>query len=181
MSIVHRNFSVRGQVFATTMECADYFGLCQGHVRAYLRSGRADMIGIRRTGQERMQVVVRGQVFEDVFACAAHFGITTHAVYSQLSMGRPDSIGLGKRRPGRKGNRRKPITIGPLSFESYAAASLSLGFCVEYVSRAVRAEQGYSMERVLAAAMALAAKRRQDAMAAAKRRDDAELREALAA
>lgn len=166
---------VRDLEFESVAAVAAHFGVTVFHVSAALRNGRGDHIGLGRAhkGQsmprkaERMPVIVRGKRFESATACAKHFGIAECTVYGMISCGRADFIGLGSDRSRRaRAGRSKPITIGPLSFPSRRAASLALGFSDSYVVNALRGKTGYSMQKVVAAAMALEA--RQNAMRARK-------------
>ena len=158
---------VRDLEFKSATAVAAHFGVTEHHVKAALRKGRAHRIGLGggQRGQTksrravRMPVVVRGQRFESATACAKHFGIAECTVYGMISRGRADCIGLGTARPRKAaGSRAVPVQIGPLSFPSRRAASLALGFCNNYVGHALRGRSGYSMQKVVAAAMALEAR-----------------------
>lgn len=159
---------VRDMEFATVAECAAHFRVSQNHVRLFSRLGKLDRLGLRPNGkggrkadpESRMRVVVRGIEFQDVESCARHFNCSKGAVYSALHNGNIDRLGMGfgPRKGSKNPHRSKPIKLGSLTFESRTAASLALGMNRDYVSRALNGCPGYSMERLMAAAMELTAR-----------------------
>lgn len=95
---VYRDITIRGVRYASVREAALALGCSLETVRAGLRSGQNDRIGLGRN--HACQVVVRGQVFENQPAVAAHFGFSTSYVGSLVKKGKIDSIGMrGARRP----------------------------------------------------------------------------------
>jgi len=95
-----------------------------------------------------MRVIIRGTIYETVREAAAAFGVTTSYIYQALSRGRPDSIGIGMGRsphPHPNGNR---VTIHGITFPSYKAASLELGFDKHYVRVALRRGKPKGLEKI---------------------------------
>lgn len=191
------SFTVREQEFAGNAECAEYFGLSASHVAFMRRSGRTDQIGLRtakvgkwkskpcrKAGQSvKMRIRVRGMDFEDADTCAAHFGLAVSTIRSAVAAGRADSIGMpfGPAPGTPNPHTEKPITIGPFHFPSRRAAAKFLGIKASYVERAAKGIKGYYWDKVVAIAMEIEAKNRQQNMAREKRALDAALRSGWAA
>lgn len=74
----------------------------------------------------------------------------------------------------------KPITIGPFHFPSRRAAAEFLGIRASYVERASKGIKGYYWDKVVAVAMEIEAKSRQQHIAR-ERAPDAALRSGWAA
>lgn len=171
---------VRGMRFESIAACAAHFGVSKNHVRLFMNRGRLDRLGIRKPGggrrpdpEGRMRVVVRGQEYRDVYECAAALGVKVGTVYAALSEGRMDGLGLGAGpKPGTPNLARShPIEIGPFKFPSMRAASIALGFSPTYVERARKGEKYYHWERVMAAALRLAAEKESESAERARRTD----------
>ena len=107
-----------------------------------------------------MPVVIRGQHYPSQRAAAAALGVTQSAVSRMLTKRGELSV-CGLRKYGAPGNRNasRPLTIGPLTFESRTKAAEILGITRNQISRWIskRATPG-QREMLLAAVMRLSMK-----------------------
>ena len=104
-----------------------------------------------------MRVRIDGREFANVNEAARFYGKAPGTIYSAIHDGDPDRVA---RVPRWNPARSQPVTIGPLTFSSMAEASRALGFKNrEFVSKALKHRSKRGMQRILAAAMKLAAKR----------------------
>ena len=107
-----------------------------------------------------MPVVIRGQHYPSQRAAAAALGVTESAVSRMLTKRGELSV-CGLRKYGAPGNRNasRPLTIGPLTFESRTKAAEVLGITRNQISRWIskRATPG-QREMLLAAVMRLSMK-----------------------
>lgn len=156
MSRIHRNLSIRGVVYPDADAAAEALGVTATQVRAHARAGTLDRCGAGGRGVAPMPVRVRGVDYPSPAAAAHAFGIGVDAVYRRIEAGRADDIGL----PNARGQHcAQPVEIGPLSFPSKSAAARALGLSPNYVHSAYARKSPKMLERVVAAAMAQAAKR----------------------
>ena len=153
---VWRDIVVRGEVFATVAEAAARFGVTQETVRIALKRGTAHRVGTGKTGVEPMPIRVRGVVYRDARAAAAAFGLSPPAIWQAIHHGRIDMVGLPPRAVVPHRSRR--VVIGGVAYPSMAAADRALGFKPGYMSHAIQLDRASAQERILAAAMALAAR-----------------------
>jgi len=104
-----------------------------------------------------MPVLIRGQHYPSQRAAALALGVTQSAV-SRMLTNRGHREGCGLRKYGAPGNRNasRPLTIGPLTFESRTKAAEALGITRNQISRWIskRATPG-QREMLLAAVMRL--------------------------
>jgi predicted transcriptional regulator len=104
-----------------------------------------------------MPVLIRGQHYPSQRAAALALGVTQSAV-SRMLTNRGHLEGCGLRKYGAPGNRNasRPLTIGPLTFESRTKAAEALGITRNQISRWIskRATPG-QREMLLAAVMRL--------------------------
>ena len=155
MARKYRDLVIRGETYRDADHAAAVLGVTATTVRAHARAGTLDRCGAGLSGPVPGPVRVRGVDFASPEACARHFGIGVDAVYRRLSEGRPDDIG----RPNSRGiYRARPLRVGPVRFRSMAEASRALGFGEGYVSRAFERDSARMKQRILAAAMAYAAR-----------------------
>jgi predicted transcriptional regulator len=107
-----------------------------------------------------MPVLIRGQHYPSQRAAAAALGITQSAV-SRMLTNKGELSACGLRKYGAPGNRNasRPLTIGPLTFESRTKAAEVLGITRNQISRWIskRATPG-QREMLLAAVMRLSMK-----------------------
>lgn len=177
---------VRDLEFRSTAEAAAWFGVTERHVRNLRSKVRLDSLGlgkgwlkgktVKRRPETYMPVAVRGLLFETAHDCARHFGIKPCTVYSLVAAGRADQIGLGSG-VGCGGNRSRPFSIGGVTYPSQKAASIALGLRARYISDALHGRRHASMDRVLAAAMALEAAKLKARVEADRRAAASALRE----
>lgn len=151
-ALVHRDIEIRGTVYPDAKAAAAALGLHPTHVRAALREGRADRLGL---GRQAMPVRVRGKVFADAGAAAAHFGVSRSAILSAIGRGTEDRY-LGPPRGG--GGGARAVSIGGLDFPSISAAARALGVSRPMLARALAGRSEMSRQRVLGAAMAYRAR-----------------------
>jgi transcriptional regulator with XRE-family HTH domain len=107
-----------------------------------------------------MPVLIRGQHYPSQRAAAAALGVTESAVSRMLTKRGELSV-CGLRKYGAPGNRNasRPLTIGPLTFESRTKAAERLGITRNQISRWIskRATPG-QREMLIAAVMRLSMK-----------------------
>lgn len=106
---------------------------------------------------EPMPVKIRGRVYSSAREAAKKLGVKPITVWTALKRGRPDSVGLGPgHRPpaSRKGGREKiPVAIGPLRYESIAAAARDLGYDKRNLWSILNGRRPSEMPGLLARAM----------------------------
>jgi hypothetical protein len=154
----YSDINVRGTVYADANAAADALGVNPNTVRTAYRNGTLHRVGTGRVGPEPMRVQIAGQVFDNVHAAAKHFGCCPRTIWAALGDGDPDRVARLQRYNPWKSKR---FQIGTLSFPSMRAASRALGFKdEEFIAKAVKRKSKRGQERILAAAMAYAAKRR---------------------
>lgn len=147
---------IRGVRYGDCSEAARALGVTPKAVANARRAGTLDRVGLGVRGKVPMRVRIAGRVFESAHDAAAHYGVTPFAVWQAIHQGDPDRIARGRRRTG---TRCKPIVLGGVAFPSQQAASLALGFGRCYVSHVLASGCASRMDRVVAAAMAYAARR----------------------
>lgn len=154
---VHRDIVVRGTVYATVGDAAEGEGVSTGAVYKAMKAGTLDKLGTRHRGRKpEMPVRIRGVIYASAAEAAARLGCRVNNIYQQIARGRAERIGLG---PEYNHAMSKQVAIGGLRFASMAQASRELGFGSSYVSQALRSGSRHAQQRILAAAMALAARR----------------------
>jgi hypothetical protein len=151
----YRDIEIRGTVYPTVQDVADALGVTPRAVTMAIRKGTTDRIGTGAVGSEPMPVRIRGRVYPDAGAAAKALGVTRGRIHQAINRGHEDRVGLP---PSHNGARAKPVRVGGLDFPSMAAASRALGFRSEYLSRVMTRGSKRGRERILAAAMAYAAK-----------------------
>lgn len=159
----YRDIEIRGVVYSDAVTAARKLNVKPDTVRLAARTGNLDKVGL---GIRIVPTPVRiaGRDFPSARAAAKAYGKTPQAVWKAIDEGDPDRIA----RPPRKARTGcKPVTIGPLSFPSMREASVQLGFGPDYISHALRRGSKHAQQRLLAAAMRLAAERDQDRRTAA--------------
>lgn len=152
---LYRDIEIRGTVYPTVQDAADAFGVTPRAVTMAIRKGTTHRIGTGAVGPEPLPVRIRGRVYPDAGAAAKALGLTRHAIHLAIAEGREERVGLP---PGHNGARAKPVRVGGLDFPSMAAASRALGFRSEYLSHVMTRGSKRGRERILAAAMAYAAR-----------------------
>lgn len=156
---IYQSIEIRGVTYPDLNAAADALGVHPNTVRAARRNGRLHRVGTGRVGTEPLPVRIAGQEFESAQAAAAHFGVAVGTVYSAVCDGDPDRIVRPKRYNPWKS---QPFSIGGLTFPSMREASRALGFkSEEYIAKAIKRGSRRGQERILAAAMAYAARRDQ--------------------
>lgn len=111
---------IRGMTFEDAHAVADFFGMKVRSVRAQIRMGRTDTIGLNKKGREREPFSIRGEVFTSTRAAAERFGTTTSNVAQAIRDGRCDYL-------GKPSWVRKPMTIDGVEYKSTFAAAKAIG------------------------------------------------------
>lgn len=151
----YRNIAYDGRVFATAQDLAAYVGRTQQTVLGAVRNNRLHTLGVGQGhGATPMPVRIAGRDFASASEAAAFYGVTRKAVWAAIDAGDPDRLA----RPRRAVN-AIAIAVGPLTFPSRTAASVALGFSAGYISTAIALKSDGMWQRILAAAMRLAADR----------------------
>lgn len=149
--------TIRGVTYPSGGAAARALGVSSAAVRQARMRGTLDRVGLGLVGVEPMPVLILGRRFENADAAAAHYGVTNKAVYAAIAAGDPDRIGKPRRRG--KPPTTQPFEIGGLRFASTREASTALGFRnPNFIGQVLRRGSKRGRERVLAAAMAHAAK-----------------------
>lgn len=152
----YRDIRIRGIVYPTIAEAATSLGVSSGAVLKAFHAGRLDGVGLGPRGRELMPIRIRGKTYANAQLAADRFGMTRAAIYSALHRGDLDRIGM----PPRVGRAKSvPFELGGMHWPSMRQASMDLGFHPEYVSRSFLKRRKSAQQRILGAAMALAAKR----------------------
>ncbi|MCJ8139579.1 hypothetical protein [Falsirhodobacter halotolerans] len=117
-----------------------------GWSESYMRSvARKAGLPDRRAApfRQRMTVMIRGQLFENATVAAQHFGLHEDHVHSQIWAGRADGIGLGQGRWKRTAPSpaRRPLTIGPMTWESRREAAAGMGVSYVRLCQLMRAKR----------------------------------------
>jgi predicted transcriptional regulator len=101
-----------------------------------------------------MPVLIRGQHYPSQRAAALALGVTQSAV-SRMLTNRGHLEGCGLRKYGAPGNRNasRPLTIGPLTFESRTKAAEALGITRNQISRWISKRATPSQREMLLAAV----------------------------
>ncbi|WP_369002369.1 hypothetical protein [Pseudophaeobacter sp. 1A16562] len=152
----YRDITIRGVTYQDAKTAAAAHGVGRNTVLKALRKGRLDGVGLDRKGIPEMPVRIRGKDFKNAAAAARHLGVSRSAIYAALSAGDPDRVGRKRISPL---HCSKAFAVGGLRWPSLRAASIDLGFCPEYVSKAYRLNRKSAKHRILAAAMRLAHQR----------------------
>lgn len=160
----YRDITIRGVTYPDAKTAADALGVGRNTVLKALRNGRLDGVGLDRKGIPEMPVRIRGRDFKNAAAAARHFGVGRSAIYAALAAGDPGRVRRKRISPL---HCSKPFSVGGLRWTSLRAASIDLGFCPEYVSKAYRLNRRSAKQRILAAAMQLA-EQRQSSIAGAQ-------------
>ena len=148
---------IRGVTYPNFSAAGRALGVHPNTVRAAYRNGTLHRVGTGRVGPEPMPVRIAGRDFADVFAAARAFRCKPATVYAAICDGDPDRIA---RAPVYNPWKSKPFSVGGLNFPSMRAASRALGFADEdYVAKVVKRGSKRGMQRIVAAAMAVAARR----------------------
>lgn len=153
---LYADIEIRGRVFATAADAAAHFGVTAQTVRIAVRSGTTHRIGTGAVGPEPGPVRIRGVVYPTAAAAAAALGLTANAIRNAVCENRTETVGLPRchlRKPG-----AKEITLAGVRFASLADAERALGLSRGYISHAIQRNRAAARERILAAAMAYAAK-----------------------
>lgn len=153
---LYADIEIRGRVFATAAEAAAHFGVTPESIWTARRRGTLHRVGTGAVGAEPCPVRIRGTLYPSARAAARALGVTPGAIHQALNDGRQDSVGLGPRCPNP--HRARPVVLGGVRFSSMAAADRALGFEPGYIAHAIRRKRVAARERILAAAMAYAAK-----------------------
>lgn len=161
---VHRDLVIRGVTYPTAQAAARALALSQETVMLAVRLGRLDRLGVGRGRRDPCPVRVRGKLYPSAKAAAGALSLKVSTIRRALSEGREENVGLPHAHL--PGNARS-VVIGGLRFASMAEASRSLGFACDYVSHVLRRGRPVAQERLIAAAMALQARREREAIRAA--------------
>ena len=152
----YKDIVIRGVCYPTAKAAADALGVGEDAITGAARRGKLQQVGSGKRGPEPMRVRVRGVVYEDQKAAATALGVRPSAIRNGLAYDRLDRVGLPRGNNG-GGTPAEPFEIGGLCFPSRAVASRELGFGRGYVSRVMRTGSATGRERLMAAAMRLAA------------------------
>lgn len=147
---------IRGVTYSTAQAAAKALGVSDVTVMRAARLGILDDCGLGRSHPRPMRCRIAGQDFPTVKAAAKHYGVHVSAIYQALDDGDVDRI--ARPQPPCMIN-AKPITVGPLSWPSWAAAERDMGLPRGTIRNAQRRDSITTKQRVLSAAMALAARR----------------------
>lgn len=158
---IRREIKIRGVTYLSVPEAAKAHRVSPQTVAGAMRRGRLDFVGLGSGFKPRMPVRIGGKDYPDGYAAAADIGVAPSTVWQAINDGDPDRVLRGHK--GRVAPNRKAIEIGPLVFPSYAAAGQSLGVSKSYISQALRLGSPKMKERLVAAAMRLAAQQERKA------------------
>lgn len=154
---LHRDIVIRGVTYPTIADAAVELGVSASTIRHALLRGTLDRVGLGRRGFDPMPVNVRGTDYPSARHAANALGLTPEAIYRAIAQGRTDTVGSGGRCPNPA--KARPVRLGPVTFPSMQAASVALGFSRGYIANARFFRRASAQERILAAAMAYAARR----------------------
>ncbi|WP_417257370.1 NUMOD1 domain-containing DNA-binding protein [Celeribacter sp.] len=158
--------TIQGKRYESIAAAARAFGVTDAAVRIAIKKGTEHRLGTGAVGWEPNPIRIRGVVYASAAEAAEALGVKRSTIYAARERGTLDRVGLGLRRPFLL--RSQPVVIGGLSFESKAAASRAIGRHDAYVARVMRMGSAAERERMIAAFMALKAKKDSAAM---RRRD----------
>lgn len=154
-ALVHGPVEIRGVVYPGPKAAAQALGLHPETVRTAIRKGTLHRCGTGRVGPEPMPVRIAGRTFADARAAAAHHGVAPATVWAAVCDADPDRIA---RAPRWKPWRARPFTIGGITFPSMLEAERALGLTAGYIRTSIKRGSKRGYERIVAAAMAYAAR-----------------------
>lgn len=147
---VHRDITIRGQVFPTVRAAAAHFGLSYQAIRWAMLRGKLDLVGTGTRPAVPMRVRIREMEFGSAAAAAAHFGLSVKTVQTAVWRGTQDRIGL----PRPPSARARPVTLHGVRWPSRAAACRALGLSHGFLWHVEHGGGRAARERLLAAVMA---------------------------
>ncbi|RWR31342.1 hypothetical protein D2T31_04910 [Sinirhodobacter populi] len=154
---IYTDIEIKGVRYATADDAARAVGVTPARIRAAIRLGQTDRLGVGRGSTiDPMPIRIRGVTYANARAAAAAIGVKVTAIYSALSQGRIDRVGL-PRKPNMA--RAKPCSIAGMSWPSEAAACRDMGLPVEYISHARSKGSDAMAATLLRRAMELKARR----------------------
>jgi predicted DNA-binding protein (UPF0251 family) len=166
---------VRRKTFQTLEECAAHFKISRQAIKAAIRNGRAQFIGIpahktrKRHGVDPMPVKVAGVLFNSAKEAGEALGVSEITVRTAINSGREAFVGKGldrshAARPSQPFRVNAiPVEIGPHRWPSIVRAASDLGVHVGTLRVHIRANDA---EWLKAKAMIWAAKKEAEARAA---------------